>query len=84
MCVCQESRELNHALCLGGRQTAADGAKCVGGGRREMQGLKAQGAIGMERGEGIGRDVRREKNAKEGKIHKSLAELIAFWLLPST
>jgi len=49
-----------------------------------MQGLKAQGAIGMESGEGIGRDVRREKNAKEGKIHKSLAELIAFWLLPST
>ena len=48
------------------------------------QGLKAQGAIGMESGEGIGRDVRREKNAKEGKIHKSLAELIAFWLLPST
>lgn len=28
--MCQESRELNHALCLGGRQTGTDGAKRVG------------------------------------------------------
>lgn len=44
--MCQESRELNHALCLGGRQTGMDGAKHVGrrggGGRSEMGGVESQ------------------------------------------
>lgn len=72
--MCQESRELNHTLCLGGRQTGTDEAKCVGrrAGVKRRRGKEGNGGVESQESnwdrerKRIGKgDIRKEKNAKK-------------------